>query len=317
MLDVLVIVGNGLTIDLQTRFPDVIGSWDTRLPLSWNVDTPDNPGTPFLSSLPCLQAALANTDSPKGDFERFRSLLLNLKGDAYDNSLCQSEARHFLALAFSAFQNNLQSIDWRQWRWGRWLAEHINRIALGISFNYELVLELALSAYGIPLYRLGPTNELGGLPIFKPHGSIDFELQPGAIKAPLGYPLRNAIDRNDAPIIALRLDELHRPRTQGCIVLPTEYSPYLTFQWVRPYYQHFAASLATIRWCVIIGLSYWDADRLEIDYILERLPAGARVVVANPTPPSELMDFLRHRRLPHEVWPDGVQALPRAPPEQL
>jgi hypothetical protein len=64
------------------------------------------------------------------------------------------------------------------------------------------------------------------------------------------------------------------------------------FQWARPGYECFAALAPTLGRCIFIGLSYWPADRDEIDHLVDALDATAEVIVANPTPPSDFMDRL-------------------------
>jgi hypothetical protein len=217
----------------------------------------------------------------------------------------QEEARHFLAIAFSAFQlaSDAHAID--GWDWTELLKALGDSILVAVSFNYDLILERSLAAASVPFQRVGIQDEDGKLVIVKPHGSIDFETV--GITMSTVYPMDKVAARNNTPLRALAPHELLEPRTEVDVIAPQESSWLSEFQWVRPGYEYFSAVAPTLRRCIFVGLSYWPADRDEIDRLVGALHPSAEVIVANPAPPREFMDSLQARFRSVVVWPDGPQ----------
>src|SRR5690606_36665142 len=92
------------------------------------------------------------------------------------NSLQDCQVRRFLAISYSKLQQEIDKIDNFDWRWLNWFKEHNNQIVFAISFNYDLLLENTLKDLNVLYFRTSTTEPNLGIPIFKPHGSIDFEL---------------------------------------------------------------------------------------------------------------------------------------------
>jgi hypothetical protein len=169
-----------------------------------------------------------------------------------------------------------------------------------ISFNYELVLERLMARCAVSFGRFGIDTNYRAM-LLKPHGSIDAALDPHAIVVPVGYPLVNCIDRNDASIVRLAPEHWLEPRLEVDIVLPMEESPYLDFQWVRPGYERFSYIARTLDCLMLIGLSYWEVDRPEIDYVLDCMKSNSTIVVVNPHPNPDLMDRLAGFRSARQI----------------
>lgn len=137
-----------------------------------------------------------------------------------------------------------------------------------------------------------------GLPLFKPHGSVDFEIV--GLDIPVRYPLNGIIDVNDMPIKRLKTSDLLYPRTQPLCIVPNEVNKYKNFQWVKEANNCFKKELNKSTHCVFIGISYFECDRQEIDEILNNLPSSAQIIIANPEPPIDFMEKLKGR--PVIVW---------------
>lgn len=164
---------------------------------------------------------------------------------------------------------------------------------------------------GLAPRRVGVPTECQGVIVLKPHGSIDFAMRPGLISVgPTTYPLHNWITLNDAPIVALPTSELRRARQEAYVVLPTEYSPYLDFQWVRPGYSAWQRDAHNFSHCIFLGLSDWECDRAELDLIWKSLDPDARIIVANPKPPSSFVERIASSGRDVVTWLDGPEDLP-------
>jgi hypothetical protein len=145
------------------------------------------------------------------------------------------------------------------------LAEVIDDVKAAISFNYGLIIETALEAGGFQ-----------GV-VTKPHGSIDFAPISSVIAMTASYPMQNFIELNNMPIQRLGRSDLVQPRVEADIVLPTESSPYLGYQWVAPQYAHLRQVVSPhIERCIVAGISYWLCDQREIDFIFDSLTSGNR-----------------------------------------
>lgn len=259
-----------------------------------------------MERLPRLGSAVARirVHSPGlPDFDIFRLLLEETVGDSLEHAMLKCEIQHFLAGAYSQFQSVVDRIDLTPWRWSQWISAAIGDISCIVSFNYDLILERTLEHAGTTYRRLGVASERTGLCVIKPHGSIDFEIH--GIKVPVGYPLKNAVLHNDAPLRALSANELLSPRTEVDIVVPTEYSPFLQFQWVAPAYTWFASRAKELTHCFFVGLSYWECDRPELDFLLDALSPDACVVIANPDPPQAFCDAVARKFARYDVWKHG------------
>lgn len=244
------------------------------------------------------------------DFDIFKLIVSHIDSsftNKYEKTILETEVQHFLAIAYSHFQLKVDSRRLELWPWGEWL-KPIKRYLVGaVSFNYDLVLENTFKIASISYRRIGINAETIGIPILKPHGSIDFEID--GLFAPVGYPLRNAVSRNNYPLRSLGINELLEPRTEVDIVLPNEYSTLLNFQWIAPGYNWFEKIGTSLTHCVFIGLSYWECDRPEIDFLLNCLANETKVIIANPYPPDDFVRAVQNKFETSEIWLDGPESL--------
>lgn len=309
MIHLAIVTGNGLTIDYcnATR----IGRNPSN-PFSWLFNVPDDTGILWQEAFPTLHRALAEAGEVH-TFAAFEALLRvtsDVQGGNDSQVVLDAESRQFLAFAYSVLQHDVDAIGLDGWQWMSWIGRHASHIRGGISFNYDLLLESAFRRAGIRPSRLGVRAEEGGMFFLKPHGSIDFECDPRAISMPPSrYPLENWATLNNTPVIALEQSRLCRPRQEAFIVLPTEYSPYLNFQWVAPGYDVWRRTAHVLTHCVFVGISDWICDQAELDEIIAGLGAGTTVIVANPKPPQSFIDRVSSTGRHCIPWKSGPQDL--------
>jgi len=305
------IVGNGLPIDLRGFLSPSLEVWDPQHPLDWQLWTPGKRDTHLLKSLPGFAKAIEEIKQMEGgfsDFDIFDRILQRLTRTPdpdFERALLEAEVRHFLAIAYSHFQLQVDSLDIEGWPWLTWIRGSKAELVGVVSFNYDLIIERALEDAGLRFHRFGVRLEDTGIPILKPHGSIDFDVEE--IRMPVKYPLQNVALRNDFPLRRLDRIEFLQPRTEADIVLPNEYSPQANFQWIRPGYKWFQEIGSSLTRCIFMGLSYWECDRPEIDFLLGTLRADTELIVANPDPPPAFLNMVKERFQKVKVWRNGPE----------
>jgi len=298
---IALIVGNGLSMSFG-HYSGLVREWNSQEPLSWPIQCPSQKHN-FLDSLHRLKS-LHEKHIADPDFDVFAKTL--------DSALCESygldtrkttlEARHFLTIAFSYYSNEqIAKLGAnKDWSWYRWIKFHSDNVVCAFSLNYDLLLESIFDDLSLQYYSLQVNHHGFGIPLVKPHGSVDFEIHPNCISYNPTYPLTNFVDLNNTPIIRLESDKLICPRSQPLCIVPNESNKYSKYQWVEPANQWFSEEIAKCTHCIFIGISYFECDRPELDAILSSIPVEAEIVVANPHPPLELMEKLQGR--PVMVW---------------
>lgn len=297
---IALIVGNGLTIDLLGRSGSAL---DSRSPFSLQFDVPFGSGESWQDAFPSLvdrRNEVRGSQPGITDFDVFNALLTSPH-----SLMLETRMREFLLFAYSSLQAEMDVLNKDATPWADWLRRHRSFLHAAVSFNYDLLLEDLLQRTGIitrshKLQASGLTynvdldlwyaglirGHLSPLPLLlKPHGSIDYAPTPSFISMPpTTYPSPNVITMNDVPLIRIPRTQLGNPHTEAYIVLPTEYSPYENFQWVRYGYTEFLRRANSITHCVFLGLSYWESDREELDFLLDALPQTTEIIEANPKP---------------------------------
>lgn len=294
---IAIVVGNGLSISFG-YFSKLINHWDTQRPLSWNIKCPQRNDF-LLDNLPNFKY-LTQVFTELPDFDIFLKLQdkTTCKSLGININDCQIEARHYLTIAFSNFTIEQMNSFSKDWHWYKWLLLHRENITCALSLNYDLLLERCFDEINL-LYNSYQINGHNyGIPFVKPHGSVDFEIT--GIVAPVSYPLQGCIDMNDTPIHRLKTNALLYPRTQPLCITPNENNKYRYFQWVRKANHAFNQELKSCTHCIFIGISYFECDRPEIDAIVDGLPTGTEIIVANPKPPQDFLNKLTGR--PVLLW---------------
>ncbi len=282
----LLVVGNGLNIDLREYLPSTLSRFDTRCPLAWDVPTPEKESEPLLANLPILSQILSESKASNPSLTDFQHLEKMFRKYP-DHLKLRVEVQHFLVIAFSHYQMQINRVNLLTWKWATYLRGNQQDIVAAVSFNYDLLLERAFTISGMRYFTFDISDVHAGIPLIKPHGSIDFTST--AIAAKAGYPINIWASHNDFPQRRLRPDELLRPRIDAEIVPPTQRSHTEKYQWVAPGYDFIESLSAQIERCVVIGISYWEVDRPEIDRLLASLGKGTTIEIANPHP-QKLID---------------------------
>ncbi len=304
MPKVSLVVGNGFSISFG-YFSSLIEQYNSQEPLSWDVFCPSTGGL-LLESLPSLKK-LFFLNKEKTHFDVFELALdpeycssVNL--DSFKTTL---EARHYLTIAFSMYSDKQKQLFSTDWTWFRWLKLHRDEITAAYSLNYDLLLESVFDRLNRDYYSLQINHHGFGIPLVKPHGSVDFEIEPNSIVYTPVYPLANYVDLNNTGIIRLDNTSLMSPRRQALCIVPNESNKYIDYQWVAPANKWFEDELINTDYCLFIGISYLLCDRGEIDKIVDSLPSECVIVVANTNPPKEFLEKISGR--PYLVWnnPNG------------
>jgi hypothetical protein len=309
----LLIIGNGFSIDFRNHFKEILSKWNTSNPLSWEINYPEGTELPLLQSLSHLNKALNNAKktlpkandfdlinyvSKQADFPWSQFAYLP-REEVLEKGLLRTEIYIFLSYAYSSYDRIIKKIDASSWRWQKFLEDNSTNIIAAISFNYELLFEHILQRIGLNIYSIGITGEEHkGLFIGKPHGSIDYEVNPRDISvAKVSIPPTNAIYKNDTSLIRLQEKDLLLPRTQCELVPPQEASTIREFQWVAPIFDYIKNESKLISRCIIIGFSYSDPDKQEMNEILDTLKINTEVIIATPHPNEELIKAVKSRSL--------------------
>jgi hypothetical protein len=294
------VVGNGLALSLRAHAHPTLDAWNPSHPLGWC----DASGEPLLRHFPRFADAIGDTLSTDTDFARIQQVAARA---ARRPNFVATELRHFLALAYAVFDSRVAAIPRREllsWDWSRYVDCVKNGLEIVVSFNYDLVIERVFDELQIPFRRFGLTDERHGVPTLKPHGSVDFEAAPSVGLTPT-WPVTIETDLADTPLRRLSAAEREQPRCNPELVPPNEASRIANFQWVAPGFEEFGARADALEQVIFLGHSYAAVDRPEIDRLLGYLTGQPRVVIANRTPPEDLV--VRARELGHVVarWYPG------------
>lgn len=281
--DTLILIGNGLNFSLR-EFLDI--DIKTSNFFSWKSIEFNNSKLSIEKSFPILYKKLKDVLYIDKDFDKVEKIILDAKkniqnnNDIRSNKILLCEIEHYLMIIFSNYQKIIDDKNIEKWSWTKYFDMEHKKIYAIVSLNYDLVVEKILSNLRIEYSRIGVSNESGGIPIFKPHGSIDF--WGIGIDSPISYPISNIISRNDTPIISLKRDELLMPRIEVDIVAPTQASELESFQWIKPGYDLLINHGKEVKKLIICGVSYWGCDRKEIDLIIDNINPNCEVININP-----------------------------------
>jgi len=282
----LLIVGNGLSINLYEHLGLTI---HPSYPFSFNVPSAPGSRRRLLDELPCLSEMLASNPEVE-DYAIIHDFVQHYRRDNKQDELRHAELRQYLSLAYSHASILLLG-QWRtSWRWGAWLRNHCSRLAGVVSFNYDLVPEIALNRAALSFHRLGTPEEdvPNGIPVFKPHGSCDFDMGEGFVGGYTPFKaigiLNNRIINGRGRVSVVPSHRLSQARFEADIVLPFEESQQTRLLWVQQGYKTVFRIAQTVDALIVLGLSYHPCDRPEIDSLISQVPPGAEAWLVNPTP---------------------------------
>lgn len=307
MKNILLLVGNGLTLDLISEFNLSINS---SSPFSQKIPCLNPETFNILEYLPELNnyIKLKRNQNYINDFSICQDLINDLNNDKEKYLKVHCQMRHYFALCYSHMQRIFNN-HIKNWNYINKFENIKNNIIGAISFNYDNNLEISLSNLGLKTYRHGVFNESGNIPIFKPHGSIDFDSHQN------DFVFQTTDGKNDY-LARLRnivfLCETNRmrsinhveqmfPRVMADIVLPSEDSPQKKLGWVKDTYNWHNTISAKLEHLVIIGISYWDCDKDEINTILENTSKNTIIHIINPYPSQDMINKITELNLSYTI----------------
>ena len=204
------------------------------------------------------------------------------------------QIRLYLNAFYSHMYDRYDKIDALLWPWNTWFRCNHWSLDTVVSFNYDLILEQNLyrSSHRMLKYTVAGEPFGSSIAVFKPHGSINFAISPNEMNVSRdGYKGGGIVELIDAPVVICQ--DLHAHKVLPDIVLPLEYSQIRGFQHVASGYKLVVDRAPCFNRCIIVGLSYWEHDRPEIDFVLDKLHPETAVTLVNPYPPCELISVLR------------------------
>jgi len=323
----VLVVGNGLTLDAMARGdPELFERWNPSAPLAWDLQVPD--GRRIRECLPQFFGeadAIREAMPEASDFGVIDEVIRRGEGaaryaasrtgansaEAMWASRVEPEARHFLGLSYTALDLELQrSCSLDGWPWLQYLEDLGEDLLAVVSFNYETVFERALQEAGIPFYHCG-IEAPSGLPLGKPHGSVEYEMSKRGInfvdRQP-EYPMTVVLALMNTPVDRVPLDNLIEPKFHYELVAPMAASRIRRFQWVWPIFAALGALSPAIERCVFAGISCWPVDQPELCDVLRPLRRWTQIVMANPDPRAGVVLDFHARRLgfgPVSRWRHG------------
>lgn len=310
------VIGNGFTKSLtsQIEFP-----LNTSNPLAWPVISPGK-SSMLLDDLPNLKKFITATPSNIDDFSIFRMMVngLNTEGNSpippLENGEAVLDAGHYLALAFSNFQLQIDQENLLGWNWLDWLHMKGTNLRAVLSWNYDLLIELALARIGRPYHYPNVSTPceggdikwgLSAVTICKPHGSCNFSsvfnvqtLDDSGKPIPAAYPRKISSTAFNAPLKILHRNKLLSIRQVADIVLPGEANRFQQhLHWVSNALVRFSKELASIDHLVIVGFSMMDCDRDEFLTALGSHNIFKRITVVDPHPNPLLIQILEKKSI--------------------
>ncbi|MDF2056290.1 hypothetical protein [Priestia megaterium] len=294
-------VGNGFTLDLIQQI-----GLNSSCPLQ-KFHSTDITYDDFIDKLPTVNSELFNQkNSDVDDFTAISNYVSRYKYSVQKDC----ELRRFLAISYSKLQLLIESYNLiYDWKWFKWIKKYKRHISCAISLNYDVILERTLRYADISYTRIGTDEHFGKIPILKPHGSIDFDVPKISIE-PIESIWNGSTKLNNVSNakIVPKSDWL-LPRIEADIIPPSMKNIQLHLQWTQEMSRQYAMLAKQIDSFIMVGCSYWDVDRPEIDNFLKKLSKKkAKVYIMNPEPNPDLIRTLQALGLSYETF--GFDELP-------
>ncbi|KPN94554.1 MULTISPECIES: AbiH family protein [Lysinibacillus] len=289
------LVGNGFTLDfIDSQNVDLHSSFPLKNFKSGKIDF-----TNFIEHLPYIKKELFGQEI--NDFDAITNFASKYEIGSFE----ESQLRHFLSMSYSNFQFYLDTLEFSKWKWSKWLKQNKEHLNLAISFNYDLVLERALKSANIRYSRIGTTEPVRSVSVLKPHGSIDFDIPNNTLIGhhPYQHRFSNSLTLNDIGYVGvLPKWEWVLPRNEADIIPPSVHNYQKKLRWIQKMFNRYASYAQDLEALVIIGISYGNVDRPEIDFFLEKLPKDAKVYIAHPKPEIDLVKKIESLGLTVETF---------------
>ena len=309
--DVLIILGNGISIDLvkQLKLEDKIDL--TNLFMNGDkVLWPGNNEPGFLSQQRCPSlwelGARPGINKEKS-CKIIDDIITCANVSAYsehpsidgDTTNVYIKAYHELVLylryLFIYYNNEISKDDLCQvisnkWGWSE-LFKNLNnnskiKSVTIITYNYDILLERILKALGINYQMIGFDDNDYKFRLLKPHGSISFRTEKLSDKQTFGIKYNR--DSIGGELKDLIIDEdvnFARRSKLNTMIPPSGESDRYKMSWssvLREKSKEYAKKIMEDDEVIIGGLSYCSVDRREVDRIITLLNVNANIKIVNP-----------------------------------
>ncbi|MEX8500277.1 hypothetical protein [Leptothrix ochracea] len=306
----LLVVGNGITIDLIQTFKIKNVDAMNMFRLGAEVTTPTTNEKGFLSNKHCkhLWALGARPGLAENEAMQIIENIITCgnvvsldpssdPASMNDNIYMQAyyELTSYLRSLFVEYNRrfDMPSHDLiNKWGWVRKISEladnpGVEEITI-ISFNYDIFIERLLINLGIKFNCPPFTSSENKISIIKPHGSIAFKRKNGTATKPI---VKESFENLDINEIEVDFNSVAHDDAYVPLIPPAGDSNRGQAKWIQQLQKcclERAKGLSESDLLIIGGLSYWSVDRLEIDKILVALPRSVSCKMVNPNSPPSL-----------------------------
>lgn len=339
MKNLILILGNGLTMDLLTHLKDekpnidlsnLFSKGDTVLwpdgsrergflsykhcPSLWNLGARPNMDKQAANDLiediiTCANMISSANTHPQED---------NIYLTAYYELVAY--LKHlFIQYNEQVSDKDLNDDTITEWGWLKLIQKanesHEYKKIIIITYNYDIFLERLLHLRDISFSVGGLENDTEKIVLLKPHGSISFAHNSVGDSSTFG--IRKNTDMYEASLsdFSVKYDHLSDNYLVNALIPPAGDSSRLTYKWandLRELIDKYIASISEDDKCVISGLSYWHVDRKEIDILLAKISEkNIDTYMVNPHPPKALSAVLtcvlpKHITYTSSQWIGGI-----------
>lgn len=276
----VLLVGNGFSIDYTKKL-----GINPSKPLH-KFECSDVTYEEFIDKLPDIKGELFEiSKSYSNDFEAINKFFIKNQNDMRKD--CQ--LRRFLALSYSSYQILLESYSAHimDWKWFKWINRNKKNLACTVSFNYDLLLENVLRFSNINYYRTGTSETITKVPVIKPHGSIDFDLHyaDNLVIPEQRWNVHTRLNQSSLGLEPIEKSKWLLPRFEADIIPPSQNNYQMGLNWVNAGFETYRKINLdeNIDTLIILGHSYSEPDRPEIDIFIENLKKRSNVYIANPS----------------------------------
>lgn len=269
----LLVIGNGFTMNYLNTFDIQLNS---SKPLS-NFENASIDYSDLLFHYPEFISLISDVKK-KDHFNRIDDFYTN---NIQGNSELKCMFERFLTIVFSKFQIQLDSYSYiKQWDLSQWLYINKSIFHSAISYNYDLLFERTLRTAQIDFCRRFTsdekcTNNFNSISVYKPHGSIDYDIPNGAIQAPDDAFWRHIITYNNTVCFdgvfqsIIPKNKWILPRRQIDIVAPSQTNNLMSYSWIREIYNKIKVDSSAIDIIINFGYSFREEDRFEYNQFLD------------------------------------------------
>lgn len=275
MKDTLIVVGNGFTISLLNGV-----EINSSKPLS-NFQC-ENIHIDCMSKMLGLENIIEEGKKiyPDDDFKVFEFLLNKYSEET--KYLCY--IRRYITYAYSKlYMEGLKHINYEEWEWTKWFKENKSRICGIYDLNYDLFLEDLLNFLNISYYRVSTISHKISkdfnilkhmIPIYKPHGSIDFDMAKNGTGITEESIWNMTTNKNQSCIDGFYFmsevprEDMLKPRLEVDLIPPNSTNIYRNLSWIEQIYNQMSYDIKNIKNIICFGFSYSTFDQPEFKEIL-------------------------------------------------